>query len=70
MAKIQVGGAGGVPSNNFIRSLRESNRSDYIIGTTCIPSDLFLTDAEEKYVVPAAMAPDYPEKILGLISKV
>ncbi len=70
MAKIQVGGAGGAPSNNFIRSLRESKRSDYIIGTTCVPSDLFLADAEDKYVVPPATAANYPEKILGLIAKV
>ena len=70
MAKIQVGGAGGAPSNNFIKSLRESGRTDYIIGTTCVPSDLFLADAEEKYVVPPATAANYPEKILGLIAKV
>lgn len=70
MAKIQVGGAGGAPSNNFIRSLRESGRNDYIVGTTCTPSDLFLADAEEKYVVPPATAANYPEKILGLIAKI
>ena len=69
-ARIQVGGAGGAPSNNFIKSLRESHRKDHIIGTTCIPSDLFLADADEKYVVPLAMAADYPEKILKLIGKV
>lgn len=70
MAKIQVGGAGGAPSNNFIRSLRESGRRDYIIGTSCVPSDLFLADAEEKHVVPPATASDYPEKALRLIKQV
>src|ERR1035441_2808609 len=69
-ARIQVGCAGGAPSNNFIRSLRESSRRDYIIGTTCVPSDLFLADADEKHVVPPAMAADYPEKILKLVGKV
>lgn len=69
MAKIQIGGAGGAPSNNFIRSLRESTRKDFIVGTTCLPSDLFLADAEEKYVVPPATAPEYPETILRLIAK-
>lgn len=68
MSKIQVGGAGGAPSNNFIRSLRESGRDDYIIGTSCVPSDLFLADADEKHVVPAATAAGYPEKILSLIA--
>lgn len=69
MAKIQVGGAGGAPSNNFIRSLRESQRSDYIIGTTCTPSDLFLADADEKYVVPFATAKTYPDAIIRLVGQ-
>src|SRR3546814_4583142 len=54
MARIQIGGAGGAPSNNFIRSLRESARHDHIIGTNSIPSDLFLAEVDEKYVVPPA----------------
>lgn len=64
-----MGGAGGAPSNNFIRSLRESSRDDYIIGTSCIPSDLFLADADEKHVVPAARERHYPKKILKLIAQ-
>ncbi|EDN71229.1 conserved hypothetical protein [Beggiatoa sp. PS] len=70
MAKIQIGGAGGAPSNNFIKSLRESNRTDYIVGTSCVASDLFLTDVDEKYVVPPALSADYSEKILKLLAKV
>ena len=70
MAKIHIGGAGGAPSNGFIRSLRESSRDDYFIGTSCVPSDLFLADVDERYVVPPALAPEYPEKILALISRV
>ena len=70
MAKIQVGGAGGAPSNNFIKSLRESHRHDCIVGTSCVPSDLFLADTDEKYVVPNATASNYPEKALGLIAKI
>lgn len=69
MARIQVGGAGGAPTNSFIKSLRKSSRSDYLIGMTCIPSDLFLADVEEKYVVPYAVADDYSEKILDLIGR-
>jgi len=49
MAKIQIGGAVGTPSNNF--SMRESLRNDYLIGTSCIPSDLFLADVDERYVL-------------------
>ena len=69
MAKIHIGGAGGAPSNNFIRSLRESSREDYLIGTSCVPSDLFLADTDERYVVPRADAPDYRERILGLLQR-
>jgi len=68
-ARIHIGGAGGAPSNNFIRSLRESQRKDYLIGASCIPSDLFLADTDEKYVVPPALSPDYPAAILRLIKK-
>ena len=69
MARIQVGGAGGAPSNNFIKSLRASGRGDHLIGTSTVPSDLFLADTEEKYVVPRATSPEYREAILGLLQK-
>lgn len=68
MARIYVGGAGGAPSNNFIRSLRESSRRDYIIGSTSTPSDLFLSDADEKHVVPSASSPIYEDRLLSLLS--
>lgn len=70
MAKIQIGGAGGAPSNGFIRSLRESSRDDYLIGTSCIATDLFLANVNEKYVVPPAVSADYQERILKLLRKV
>lgn len=70
MAKIQIGGAGGAPSNNFIRSLRESGREDYLIGTSCDVSDLFLADVDEKYPVPAASDPSYNEFLLRMLEKI
>ncbi len=69
MAKILVGGAGGAPSNNFIWSLRESSRKDHLIGTSCEPSDLFLADVEEKYVIPPAKSPAWKEVFLKLVDK-
>src|SRR3546814_17283630 len=69
MARIQIGGAGGAPSNNFIRSLRESARHDHIIGTNSIPSDLFLAEVDEKYVVPPASSPLYPDRLLTRIGE-
>ena len=70
MAKIQIGGAGGAPSNGFIRSLKESKRTDYLVGTSCIATDLFLADVNEKYVVPIATSSCYTKKILSLLNHV
>lgn len=68
-ARIQLGGAGGAPTNNFIKSLRDSQRQDYLIGTSCIAADLFLADVDEKYVVPPARAGEYAPAILKLLAQ-
>jgi carbamoyl-phosphate synthase large subunit len=68
MAKIQVGGAGGAPSNGFIKSLRESGRGDYLIGTSCVVSDLFLANVDEKYPIPAASDPSYKDALLRMLA--
>ena len=67
MARIHIGGAGGAPSNNFIRSLRESSRRDHLIGASSVASDLMLADVDERHVVPNATAPDYRARILALL---
>lgn len=69
MARIHIGGAGGAPANNFIRSLRESQRQDYLIGTSCVPADLFLADVDERHVIPAARNKDCRNRLLTLIDK-
>ncbi|MGB8599432.1 MAG: hypothetical protein WCE88_08065 [Burkholderiales bacterium] len=70
MAKIQVGGAGGAPANNFIRSLNESGRGDFLIGTSCDVADLFLANVAEKYPIPPALDPTYNDALLHLLSKI
>ncbi|HUR24792.1 MAG TPA: carboxylate--amine ligase [Candidatus Thermoplasmatota archaeon] len=67
MARIYLGGAGGAPTNNVIKSLRESHRKDYLIGASSTPSDLFLADTEERHVVPRATAPEYVDRLLSLL---
>jgi hypothetical protein len=67
MAKIYVGGAGGAPSNNFIRSLRDSARNYEIIGGTSSPSDLMLADVDRGYLVPNANDPAYAERLLEIL---
>ena len=59
MARIYVGGAGGAPSNGFIRSLRDSRRKDYLIGASSSPTDLFLANVDEMHPVPSARDPNY-----------
>src|SRR5207249_34969 len=43
---------------------------DKLIGATCVPSDLLLANTDQKFVVPPALAPEYPEAILKLLAKV
>jgi glutathione synthase/RimK-type ligase-like ATP-grasp enzyme len=67
--RVQVGGAGGAPSNNFIRSLRDLGDEYYVIGMCASPSDLFLADVPEKYLVPSASDPRYRDAIVRLLQK-
>jgi len=67
MARIQLGGAGGAPTNNVIRSLRESDRDDYLIGTSSVSSDLLLADVDERHKIPSATADSYRKAALALL---
>lgn len=67
MARIQIGGAGGSPANNVIRSLRAARPSDYIIGTSCIPSDLLVADIDEGHVIPEAVSDEYEVALLSIL---
>jgi len=67
--RIQIGGAGGAPSNNFIRSLREAGNPYYLIGSNVSPTELFLSDTDERHLVRSASAPDYREKLRGLLER-
>jgi carbamoyl-phosphate synthase large subunit len=67
--RIQIGGAGGAPANNVIRSLRRREPPDHLIGTSSVASDLLLADTDERHVVPPALAEDYPDRILALLGR-
>ena len=66
MKRILVGGAGGTPSNNFIRSLRESGEPFYVIGMTSRKYDLAKARTDERHLVPPARDPAY-RGVLGQI---
>jgi len=67
--RVQVGGAGGAPSNNFIRSLREAPRPYHLIGTCASPTDIFLADVDERYVIPLAADATFREELLRLLDR-
>jgi hypothetical protein len=68
MAKVHIGGAGGAPSNNVIRSLREAG-GDYLTGQSSEAADLLLADVEERYVVPPADDSAYGPALLELLER-
>ena len=67
MAKILIGGAGGAPSEGVIKSLLLSEKHEEIIGMGSVPSDLVLSAARRKYVVPYANAPEDKDGLLKLL---
>lgn len=69
MTRIYIGGAGGAPANNFIRSLRESKRKDYLIGASCVPADLFLASVDECHAILPARHANYRVRLLALVRK-
>lgn len=67
MKRILLGGAGGAPTHNVIRSLRMGGSGDHLIGMSCVPSDLLLADVEERYSIPPARSPGHPSSLSRLI---
>ena len=59
MKKIVIAGAGGAPSEGVINSLLKNKKSEIIIGIGSEPTDLVLSNASKKYLVPYADSPDY-----------
>ncbi len=69
MPKILVGGAGGAPSENVIRSLLESGDGDEVIGMGSEPSDLICSSAKRKYLVPYAYEKSYKDTLNKLLKR-
>ena len=67
MAKILIGGAGGAPSEGVIKSLLLSEKHEEIIGMGSVPSDLVLSAAKRKYVIPYANTSEYKDELLKLL---
>ena len=67
--RILVTGAGGTPSTNFVRSLRESPERFHLIGADCNKYYLQRAETDERYLVPEADSPDYLEVLCSLIAE-
>lgn len=69
MKKILIAGAGGAPSEGVIRSLLLSEEKELIIGMGSEPTDLVLSKAQIKYLVPYANHKDYRNTLLKILKK-
>lgn len=65
--KILIAGAGGSPSEGVINSLLKCEKGDEIIGMGSEPTDLILSNASKKYLIPYADDPAYGNKLLKLL---
>lgn len=69
MSKILIGGAGGAPSEGVINSLLLGKKQEEIIGMGSVPSDLVMSHAGRKYIVPYANAPEYRKELIKILNK-
>ncbi|HEX3036476.1 MAG TPA: carboxylate--amine ligase [Thermodesulfobacteriota bacterium] len=67
MKRILITGAGGTPSTNFVRSLREAPEPFYIIGVDCNKYYLQRAETDEKYLIPEAGESDYIPVLRSII---
>jgi carbamoyl-phosphate synthase large subunit len=65
--KILIAGAGGAPSEGVINSLLLSKKHETVVGMGSEPTDLVLSNAERKYCVPYANAPNYKDELLKIL---
>lgn len=67
MKKILIGGCGGAPSEGIVNSLIQYDKRDEIIGMGSEPTDLILSKAKRKYIVPYADDQNYENKLIKLL---
>jgi hypothetical protein len=68
MTKILIAGAGGAPSEGVINSLLRSSKKEAIIGMGSEPTDLVLSNAEEKFYIPYANTSEYKNALLTILN--
>ena len=68
MGKVLIAGAGGAPSEGVINSLLLAGNEE-VIGMGSEPSDLVLSKAKRKYLVPYANSPEYKDSLLRILNQ-
>ena len=70
MKRILVTGAGGTPSFNFVRSLRSTTETLYIVGTDSNKYHIHLArEVDKKYVVPKYNDKEFINKLNEIVEK-
>lgn len=70
MKRIIVTGAGGTPGYNFVKAIRSTNDSLYIVGTDCSKYHVHLAhDVDSKYVIPRHDDENYIDQLNKIIDK-
>jgi carbamoyl-phosphate synthase large subunit len=69
MKRILITGAGGSPSTNFVRSLRDAPEQFYIVGTDSDPYLLMRSEADTNYLIPKVSDPKYLQALNSIIKK-
>lgn len=67
MKKILIAGAGGAPSEGVIFSLLKSSEQEEIIGMGSVPTDLVISKAHKKIVMPWSYEDAYHDALLSLL---
>ncbi len=69
MKKILLAGAGGAPTENVVRSLKEAEKKEFLIGIGSEPYDMVISDTDVRYQVPYALEKDYKKRLFKIIDK-
>ena len=69
MKKILIAGCGGAPSEGVVNSLLSFDSRYEVIGMGSEPSDLILSAAKRKYLVPYADNEKYEKELIKILKK-
>lgn len=69
MKRILIAGAGGAPTENVVRSLKEAQKKEYLIGIGSEPYDMVISNTDVRYQVPYAVEPGYKKRLFQIIEK-